>query len=84
MARHRCVRVPHPEYSRDLAIADFDMFGHLKQELSGRTLEGEQNVLETVTEILNGLPKDEVRDALLHWRKRCQSLPSQTREFYPN
>jgi hypothetical protein len=31
MASHRCVRVPHPPYSPDIAIADFYLFGRLQQ-----------------------------------------------------
>jgi hypothetical protein len=39
-----------------LAIADFDLFDRLKQQLSGRTLDSEENVLKTVTEILSERP----------------------------
>jgi hypothetical protein len=52
MVSQWCVRLLYPPYSPDLAIADLYMFGRLKQQLSGRTLDSEQNVLETVTEIL--------------------------------
>jgi hypothetical protein len=55
--------------SPDLAIADFYLFGQLKQQLSRRTLNPEENVLETMTKILSELPKDEVKSAFLHWKK---------------
>jgi hypothetical protein len=58
MARHRCVWAPGPPYLPDLAIVDFCLFGRLKRQLSGRTLDNEQNVLETITEVLIGLLKD--------------------------
>jgi hypothetical protein len=49
-----------------LAIADFDLFGRLKQQLSGRTLDSEKNVPETIAEILSDPPKDGVKNALVH------------------
>jgi hypothetical protein len=48
-----------------LAIADFHPFGWLKQRLSGRTLDNEENLPETITEILSELPKHEVK---MRWR----------------
>jgi transposase len=45
-----------PPYSPDLATADIYLFDWLKQRLSGRTLDSEENVLEMITEILNELP----------------------------
>jgi hypothetical protein len=48
-------------YSPDLVIADFYLFGRLKQQLSRKTLESEENVLETITEILGKLRKYEVK-----------------------
>jgi hypothetical protein len=44
-----------------LAIANFRLCGRLKQQLSGRTLGSEANMLETITEILTELPKDEMK-----------------------
>jgi hypothetical protein len=61
MASRRCVRVPYPPHSPDLAIAGFYLFGRLKRQLSGRTLDSEDNVLETITETLSELPKDEIK-----------------------
>jgi hypothetical protein len=63
---------------------DFDLFGRLKQKLSGRTLESEENVLDTITEILRELPKDDVTRALVHWKERCQWVADHNGEFYPN
>jgi hypothetical protein len=44
-----------------LAITDFFLFGQLKQQLSGRILDSEENVLKTMTEIMSELPKDETK-----------------------
>jgi hypothetical protein len=67
-----------------LAIADFDVFGRLKQQLSGRTLDSEENVLETITEILSELPKDQMKSAFVHWKERCQWVADRNRGFDPN
>jgi 4-alpha-glucanotransferase len=86
MANHQCVRVPHapPPYSPDLAIAAFYLFGRLKEQLSGRTLDTEEDVLETITEILSELPKNKVRNAFLLWKEKCQWVTDHNSEFYPN
>jgi hypothetical protein len=74
----------HPLYSRDLAIADFYLFGRLKQQLSERTLDSEEKVFETITEILRELPKDEMKNVLVHWKERTQWVLDDNGEFYPN
>jgi hypothetical protein len=84
MASRRCVRVSHPPYSTDLAVADFCPFAWLKQQLSGRALDSEQNVHERATEVLSGRPNDEVKNALLHWKERCQWVADHNGEFHPN
>jgi hypothetical protein len=66
-----------------LAIADFSLFGRLKQQLSERTLDSEENVLETITETLRKLPKDEVKSGSVHWKERCQWVADHNGEFYP-
>jgi hypothetical protein len=83
-ASHRRVGVPHHPDSPDLAIADFYLPGRSKQQLSGRTLDSEQNVLETVSEVLSGQPKEEVESAFLHRKERCQWAADYNGEFHPN
>jgi hypothetical protein len=51
----------------DVPITSFYLFGQLKQ-LSRRTPDSEQNVLDTVAEILNELPKGEVKIAFCFGR----------------
>jgi hypothetical protein len=53
-----------------LDIADFYLFGRLKQQLSGMTLDNEENMLETITEILSELPKREVKSTFVHWKRK--------------
>jgi hypothetical protein len=52
-----------------VAVADFCLFGRPKQQLSEKTLDDEENVLETVTEILSELPKGEAKSAFVQWKK---------------
>jgi hypothetical protein len=54
------------------------------QQLSEMTLDGEENVAETITEILNELAKYEVKSAVVHWKERCQWIADHNGEFYPN
>jgi hypothetical protein len=77
------VSVFHIPIFPDLIIADFDLFRWSKQQLSGRIVDSQQNLLETVTEILNELPKNEVKLYFLHWKKRCHWAADHNREFYP-
>jgi cell division FtsZ-interacting protein ZapD len=67
-----------------LAIANFRLFGRLKQQLSGRTMKNEHNVLETVAEILGEFPKAEVKSAFLHRKERYQWVADNNETFYPN
>jgi hypothetical protein len=41
-------------------------------------------VLETFTEILREVPKDERKCAFLHWKERCKWVAEQDGEFYPD
>jgi hypothetical protein len=84
MARYRCVLGPHPPSPPNLAISDFCLLWLLKKQLSGRTLDSEQNVLETVINLLSGRPKDEMKSALLHLKERCHFVTDHNEEFYPN
>jgi hypothetical protein len=84
MASSRCACVPHPPDLPDLAFADFYLFGQLKQQLIGRTLDHEQKVLETFTEVLSGPPKDEMKSVFLHWKQRCQWVAEHNGEFDPS
>jgi hypothetical protein len=48
-----------------MAITDFSLFGRSKQQLSGRTLDSEENVLETTAESLRKPLKDDVKTAFV-------------------
>jgi hypothetical protein len=48
-------RLPHPLYSHDIFLSDFYLFGNVKSALIGREISDEIDLLEMVTEILNGI-----------------------------
>jgi hypothetical protein len=52
-----------------LDIADFYLFGRLKQQLYGRILDSDQNVPETITEIPKELPTDGMKNAFCTGRE---------------
>jgi hemoglobin-like flavoprotein len=56
----------------------------MTQQLSGRTLDNEEDVLETITEVLSESPKDEVKSAFVHWKERYQWVADYNGEFYRN
>jgi hypothetical protein len=56
----------------------------VKEQLSGKILDNEKNVLETTTEILSESAKDEVKSAFVHWKEGCQWMADHNRRFYPN
>jgi hypothetical protein len=62
------VRVPHRPYSPGLAIADFYLLGRFRQQFSVKTLDNEEDVLETITEILSELSKKEMKRVFVHWK----------------
>jgi hypothetical protein len=57
MASHLCICVVPPLHSPEFAIADFYLFGRFKQQFTRRALDSEQNVFETVAEVLSGQRK---------------------------
>jgi hypothetical protein len=71
MQRLRWVQIPHPPYSADLAICDFYLFGRLKQQLRGITVETAEELVDEVTRVFATLSKEELRRAFDHWIERC-------------
>jgi len=84
MTKYRCKRVPHPPYSPDLAICDFYLFGTLKEKLRGTSSRDEEELLQNVMTVLEGIPKEELIRAFSHWQERCKWVVSNKGEYYPN
>jgi hypothetical protein len=47
-------------------------------------LDSEEDVLETIFEILSELPKDDVKSAFEDWKEGHQWVPDDNGKFYPN
>jgi hypothetical protein len=84
MVRLRCVRIPHPVYSPDLAISDFWLFGRIKRELQGITIDTEEDLIEQILTILQSIPQSEITRAFAHWQERYQWVVGNDGEYYPN
>jgi hypothetical protein len=53
-------RLPYPPHSPDISPPDFYLFGKVKSVLIGREIPDEADLLEAVTEILNGISDAEL------------------------
>jgi hypothetical protein len=73
MANHSCAKVPHPAYSRRLAICNFWLFGGLKKELQGLTIVIGDDPLEQMVTILQSIPQTTIKSVFAHWQERCRS-----------
>jgi hypothetical protein len=51
---------PHPAFSLDLAPSDFYLFGKLKMALMGAAFADDDQLLQGVMEVLNGISREEL------------------------
>jgi hypothetical protein len=84
MACLKCKRVPHPFYSRDMAIADFYFFGVLRQKLQGIEINDDEELKSETLTIFQGIPSDELKKSFDHWVERCQWVAPNTRNHCPS
>jgi hypothetical protein len=67
MARLKGKRVPHPPYSLDLAIADFDLFGVLKQKLPRIDVSDDGELKSEILTIFQSPPSDGLKQSFGQW-----------------
>jgi hypothetical protein len=67
---HRMRRAPQPQVSPDLAPSDFYLFGKLKMTLMGSVFANEQELLDGVTRVLDGITRDELESVFEEWVAR--------------
>jgi histone-lysine N-methyltransferase SETMAR len=60
-------RPPHPPYSPDISPSDFYRFGELKNARIEREIPDEIDLLEALTEILNGISDAELQRVFRIW-----------------
>jgi hypothetical protein len=74
MSRFKCKRVPHPPYSRDLAIADFALFDVLKQKQQGVDVRDDEELKSEILTVFHGIPSSGLKKSFHHWIERCQCV----------
>jgi hypothetical protein len=72
MNRLKCKRVPYPPYSPDLTIADFHLFGVLKQKLQSIDESQDKELKNEALKVVQSTPSDELKTSFDHWIERCQ------------
>jgi hypothetical protein len=72
MIRLKCKRVLHPFSSRNLAIANFYLFGVLKQQLQGIDVSDDEELKNEILMIFQDIPSDEPKTSPHQWIERCQ------------
>jgi hypothetical protein len=72
--RNPLKRLPHPFYSPDISLLDFDLFGKIKIKLIGREISDEISFLEPVTKILNGISNAELRRPFRNWIEHVERV----------
>jgi histone-lysine N-methyltransferase SETMAR len=73
MRRNRIKRVPHPPFSPDLAPPDFHLFGKVKTALQGMIFEDENELLAGMTDVLMGIPREELEAVFDEWLLRLDA-----------
>jgi predicted DNA-binding antitoxin AbrB/MazE fold protein len=74
MTRLKCKSVPYPPYSPDLAIADFCLFGVLKQKLQRIDLSDGEKLKTEILTIFRGNSSDELKSDSITGSKDASEL----------
>jgi hypothetical protein len=64
-------RLSYPPYSPDIYISDFSLFGKVNRALIEREIPDEIDLLEVVTETLNGISDTELQTHLSKLDRTC-------------
>jgi hypothetical protein len=78
MARLNCKRIPHLPYSLDLTVADFYLFGVLKQKLHGIGARDDEELKSEILPIFQGIASDKLKKSFDHRIERCQCVAANT------
>jgi histone-lysine N-methyltransferase SETMAR len=77
-------RLSHPPYSPDISPSDFYPFGKVKGALIGQEIPDEIRLLGAVTEILNGISRDELQCVFRSWIERVENVITAEGGMYPS
>jgi histone-lysine N-methyltransferase SETMAR len=64
----------HPSYSPDLAPSDFYLFGKVKDQLIGESIQDEKEFLHEVVELLGSISTFELQNVFRNWIKRLEGV----------
>jgi hypothetical protein len=65
----RAYRIPHPVYSPGLVPNDFFLFGYLKTKLAGLVIQNKEELIRTIGEIFDEIPRERLISVYLSWEK---------------
>jgi hypothetical protein len=74
----KCKLVPHPPCSTDVAIADFHLFGVLKQKLQGIEVSDDEELKSEILTIFQDIPSDQPKKSFDPWIERCHWVAANT------
>ena len=77
-------RMPHTAYSPDIAPCDFWLFGIVKEKIKGLSFRNEDELIQKISEILNGISSDEISDVYAEWCYRLEWVIKNGGEYYIN
>jgi hypothetical protein len=72
---------PHPAFSPDLEPSDFCLFGKLKMALIGAIFANNDELLQGVMEVLNGISREELDVVFEEWLLRLERCIQQNGEY---
>jgi hypothetical protein len=72
LEENRIAASPHPAFSLDLAPSALFLFGALKGQLSGRSFESPNALVEAIFEIASAIQRTTLERAFLEWEERLQ------------
>jgi hypothetical protein len=68
-------------YSPDLAIADFYLFGKIKEDLRTMKAFSREGMLDIVTNILRTISQTGLKSAFDHWIHQCHWISTHNSEY---
>jgi hypothetical protein len=76
-------RFPHLPYSPDISASDFYLFGKVKSVLIGQGIPNEIDLLEAITEMLNGISAAELQRVFRNWVEDVEKVIDAGGDYLP-
>ena len=78
---HDMIKAPQPPFSPDIAPSDFYLFGYIKKVLEGQSFDSPEQLLQTVNQILDSIPSQELQDTFQNWQMRLNQVITNNGEY---